>query len=184
MPNRRQEELGAHRLGLRDRRRPGAEAERADDLGEPPRRKARGPQGPGRDGEEHPRGRREARRQVTQRYSIVASRSPELTGAPSFAASLVILPDLWAVISFSIFIASITQTRSPSETSWPSSTGTLKTLPCRGETRSSPEAALPPPAERSRLGARFRPAPAPAAGAPTASPITLTSKSLPPTSTW
>ena len=57
------------------------------------------------------------------------------------------------MISFSIFIASITQIRSPSETSWPSSTGTLKTLPCSGRDRSSlPEAAAPPPA-RSRAAA-------------------------------
>ena len=58
---------------LRDRRRPGAEAERADDLGEPPRREARGPQGAGRDGQEHPRSRGEARREVAPQQVICAT---------------------------------------------------------------------------------------------------------------
>ena len=67
------------------------------------------------------------------------------------------------MISFSIFIASITQIRSPSATSAPFSTATLKTVPCSGDGSASLEALGPPPDLRSRFGGR-RP-PAPAAGA-------------------
>ena len=56
-----------------------------------------------------------------------------LTAAPSATLRVVTLPARWAAISFSIFIASITQTRSPSSTSAPCSTATLKTVPCSGE---------------------------------------------------
>ena len=100
------------------------------DLGQPPRREARErPQGPRRDGQEPPRRGREARREVAAPTRSSRAGRPALTAAPSAIGSSVILPALWAVISFSIFIASITQTRSPSATSWPCSTGTLKTLP-------------------------------------------------------
>ena len=109
--------------------------------------------------------------------------SPEPIAAPSATFRAVTLPERWAVISFSIFIASITQIRSPSETSAPSATATLSTVPCSGEGSASLEAAAPPPAARSRFGG-LRPPPAAGAAAPaTASPITLTSKSLPATST-
>ena len=73
-------------------------------------------------------------------YSIIASTSPLETAAPSATLRAVTLPERWAVISFSIFIASITQIRSPSSTSAPSSTATLSTVPCSGEGSDSLEA--------------------------------------------
>ena len=85
------------------------------------------------------------------------------TAAPSSTLSEVTLPARWAVISFSIFIASITQIRSPSATSAPSSTLTLKTVPCSGEGSASLEAPPPPPALRSRFGGFLPPAAAGAA---------------------
>ena len=63
-PPRRQEGLGPHRLRLRRRRRALPEAEGAGDLGQPPRREARRPQEAGRGGQDLPRRRRQARRQV------------------------------------------------------------------------------------------------------------------------
>ncbi len=107
--------------------------------------------------------------------------SPLETAAPSETLSAVSLPERWAVISFSIFIASITQIRSPSSTLAPCSTATLRTVPWSGEGSASLEAPATPAALRSRFGGRLPP-PAAAAPAP-ASPITLTSKSLPETST-
>ena len=71
--------------------------------------------------------------------------SPEPIAAPSATFRAVTLPERWAVISFSIFIASITQIRSPSATSAPSATATLRTVPCSGEGSASLEAAAPPP---------------------------------------
>ena len=108
--------------------------------------------------------------------------SPLETAAPTSTFSEVTLPERWAVISFSIFIASITQIRSPSATSAPCSTLTLKTVPWSGEASASLEAPAPPPALRSRFGGFLPPAAGAAPPAP-ASPITLTSKSLPETST-
>ena len=59
----------------------------------------------------------------------------------------------------------------------------LKIVPCSGAGSASLEALGPPPDLRSRFGGLARP-PAPAGAIPaTASPITLTSKSLPETST-
>ena len=122
---------------------------------------------------------------VPNAYSITASTSPEETAAPSLTFSVVTLPARCAAISFSIFIASITQIRSPSATSSPSETATFSTVPCSGEGSVSLEALGPEPPERSRRGGRRPPACAdPAEGtAAGASPITLTSKSLPETST-
>ena len=96
-------------------------------------------------------------------------------------------PALWAVISFSIFIASMMQSSWPSSTVSPCLTFTLHMLPCSGEGSVSPPTA-PPPFLRSRgLRGAARPRPArdpfitnpPANGAP----ITLTSKRRPETST-
>src|SRR6185295_14419475 len=87
-------------------------------------------------------------RLVDQRVEIVrrdhlmtASVSPAVTAAPSEIGSSSTLPALWAVISFSIFIASMMQIRAPSSTCAPCSTSTLKTLPWSGEASVSP----PPP---------------------------------------
>ena len=55
--------------------------------------------------------------------------------------SSVTLPARWAVISFSIFIASITQISAPSSTSSPFFTATLRTVPWSGETSVSVGAA-------------------------------------------
>jgi hypothetical protein len=52
-----------------------------------------------------------------------------LIAPPSETLSSVTLPAWWAVISFSIFIASITQISAPSSTSAPFSTATLSTVP-------------------------------------------------------
>ena len=97
--------------------------------------------------------------------------SPALIEAPTSTASDVTLPALWAVISFSIFIASMTTTESPSSTSSPSATSTLKMLPCSGATTSSPE---PPPRRRpcarASAGAWPPAAAAPFARAPRRSP--------------
>ena len=68
--DRRQEGLGPHRLRLRGRRRAAAEDERAGDLGQPPRREARGPQ------EARPR---RSRPSATRRRSSVPAAEP---GAP------------------------------------------------------------------------------------------------------
>ena len=64
---------------------------------------------------------------------MIARTSPAETEAPSTTFSSSTLPARCAVISFSIFIASITQIRSPSATSAPFSTATLKTVPCSGD---------------------------------------------------
>ena len=104
-----------------------------------------------------PLGRRSsARGRAAGRYLITASTSPLETESPSETFSSSTLPERWAAISFSIFIASITQIRSPSETSAPFSTATLKTVPCSGEGSASLEALGPPPDLRSRLGGRLR----------------------------
>ena len=83
------------------------------------------------------------------------------------------------MISFSIFIASITHTTAPASTSWPFSTSTRSTVPWSGDTSvslaPSCEAA---PRERSRRGARRGPRPSSPAAAPAAGggPITFTAK--------
>ena len=117
-------------------------------------------------------------------YSMTARTSPLETAAPSATLREVTLPERWAAISFSIFIASITQIRSPSATSAPCSTATLSTVPCSGEGSDSLEALR----RRRRLALAFRRLAAARRRRPrdppaTASPITLTSKSLPETST-
>ncbi len=60
--DRRQERLAAHRLQLHQRCRAAAENERAGDLGQPPRRETRRPQGAQRHGQDLPRRRQKARR--------------------------------------------------------------------------------------------------------------------------
>ena len=60
---------------------------------------------------------------------ITAIVAPEAIGSPSLTASVSTIPALWAVISFSIFIASMMQTICPSWTSWPCSTSTFHMLP-------------------------------------------------------
>ena len=108
-----------------------------------------------------------------------------MTAAPSEIGSSAITPALWAVISFSIFIASMMQTSAPSSTVAPCSTSTLKTLPWSGEASVSPPAPPPPPPACARGAAAAAAAGAApsAAGAAIASPSTRTSKRLPDTST-
>ncbi len=60
---------------------------------------------------------------------MTASVSPLVTAAPAEMGSSLTVPALWAVISFSIFMASITQMRAPSSTLAPGSTATLSTVP-------------------------------------------------------
>ena len=79
--------------------------------------------------------------------------SPVATEPPTAIGSSATLPALWAVISFSIFIASITATSAPSSTSAPASTATLSTVPWIGEASVSPP---PPPPPRGALGAARR----------------------------
>src|SRR5204863_9970621 len=109
------------------------------------------------------------RRQASE--SMTAIVSPTETGVPSITGSSLIVPDLWAVISFSIFIASMMQMSWPSSTVWPCSTSTFHMLPCSGESSSSAPAWVDPyPDLRApRLGAA-RPAagPAPFGAAPPA----------------
>ena len=71
-----------------------------------------------------------------------------------------------AVISFSIFIASITHTTAPASTSWPCSTFTRRTVPCSGET------SVPCPRRPRRPSAR--------AGAPGALPVEFVPAATPP----
>ena len=119
-------------------------------------------------------------------YLITAIVSPVPMAPPSATFSSSTLPARCAVISFSIFIASITQIRAPASTSWPFSTLTRSTVPCSGEISVSEAPSLPPaPRARSRRGGWRRPvefgrrvAPPVAGG-----PITLTSKRRPLTST-
>ena len=112
---------------------------------------------------------------------MTARVSPLATAAPSEIGSSATVPALWAVISFSIFIASMMQISAPSSTSAPCSTSTLKTLPCSGEVSASPPPPPPPELLRSRRGAGRPAGAAPLAAG--ASPWTLTSKRLPETST-
>src|SRR5271154_7224625 len=84
------------------------------------------------------------------RYLISASTVPWVMAAPVSTANPVITPSLCAVTGFSIFIASSTTTRSPVETSCPSSTATLTTVPCIGAVTASPDAAAPACAPRLR----------------------------------
>ena len=78
-----------------------------------------------------------------------------------------------AVISFSIFIASITQTTAPASTSWPFSTFTRSTVPCSGDVERAVAAAGRRPAalaprRRRALPVEFVPAvtPPPTGGGP------------------
>ena len=74
------------------------------------------------------------------------------------------MPSLWAVTSFSIFIASTIATSVPSLTLAPAVTAIFSTVPCIGLRSSSPLAALAAPfsrraALRARAGRRRAPAP-------------------------
>ena len=94
-------------------------------------------------------------------------------------------PALWAVISFSIFIASMMQMSWPSSTVAPCSTRTFHMLPCSGDSSVSGPPA-PPLLRSARLGLRAAgaaPLDAAAGAVAIASPWTTTSKRLPPTST-
>ena len=73
---------------------------------------------------------------------MMAIWAPDWIGSPSVIDSVSITPALWAVISFSIFIASMMQSSWPSSTVSPCLTSTFHMLPCSGETSSS----APPPA--------------------------------------
>src|SRR3954469_2590865 len=116
-------------------------------------------------------------------YLMTAIVSPVATEPPADTFSSSILPEDGAVISFSIFMASITQMSAPSSTSAPFSTSTFRTVPWIGDT-SSPGAPPPPPPPRlARLGAFFAGAD-PLVATPTgAAPITFTSNLRPETST-
>ncbi|CAM5404095.1 hypothetical protein SALBM311S_11469 [Streptomyces alboniger] len=92
------------------------------------------------------------------------------------------VPDLCAFSGCSIFIASRTTTRSPSLTSWPSSTATLTMVPCIGEARVSPEAAGPDFLAARRLGLAPAARPVRASDMPSETGRE-TSRRLPPTST-
>src|ERR1700676_1576551 len=93
-------------------------------------------------------------------YLISASTVPWVTAAPASTARPVMVPSLCAVTGFSIFIASRTTTRSPADTSWPSSTATFTTVPCIGAVTASPEAAAPAWEPRLRGLGLFRTTPA------------------------
>ena len=84
---------------------------------------------------------------------ITASVSPVATDAPTAIGSSETVPALCAVISFSIFIASITAISAPSSTSAPASTATFSTVPWIGEASVSPP---PPPPRRGALCAARR----------------------------
>src|SRR5690606_8722324 len=118
-------------------------------------------------------------------YLISASTVPWVMAAPASTARPVILPSLWAVTGFSIFIASRTTIRSPADTSCPSSTATLTTVPCIGAVTASPDTAAPPWAPRLRGFGFLRTAPgAPPVPLPSARlPGSETSRRRPPTST-
>ena len=72
-PARQQEGLGPHRQRVRRPTSPAAEDERAGDLGQPPRREARGPQGGHRRGQDLARRRGAARREVGARWPLARS---------------------------------------------------------------------------------------------------------------
>ena len=117
---------------------------------------------------------------------MVAIGSPAAIAAPSAIGSSATTPALWAVISFSIFIASMMQSSWPSSTVSPCLTFTLHMLPCSGEGSVSPPTALPPfLRSRGLRGAAPAAGPAPFITTPPANgaPITLTSKRRPETST-
>ena len=118
---------------------------------------------------------------------IVAIGAPAWIGSPATIGRSAIVPDLCAVISFSIFIASMMQSSWPSSTVSPALTSTFHMLPCSGEDRTSGPPAPPADFRSPRLGAA-RPAAAPfaLAGAPppaNGGPTTRTSKRRPETST-
>jgi len=68
---------------------------------------------------------------------ITARVSPLATEAPTEIGNSATVPALWAVISFSIFIASMTAISAPSSTVAPFSTSTLSTVPWIGEVSAS-----------------------------------------------
>ncbi len=117
---------------------------------------------------------------------IVAIGAPAWIGSPSTIGSSTIVPALWAVISFSIFIASMMQSSWPSSTVSPCLTSTFHMLPCSGEGSTSAPPALPEDFRAERFGA-FAPGAVPLlAGTPppaNGGPTTRTSKRLPETST-
>src|SRR3954470_840940 len=87
-------------------------------------------------------------------YLMTAIVSPAEIAAPSATPSSSTVPAAGAVISFSIFIASITQISAPASTAAPFSTATLSTVPCSGETSlPSADGPLPPPERSRRFGA-------------------------------
>src|SRR3954453_7013036 len=70
---------------------------------------------------------------------------PVVTGWPGSTERLCTVPARWACTSFSIFMASTTQSTRPGSTSSPSDTETERTVPCIGETTASLPPAPPPP---------------------------------------
>src|SRR5919198_767319 len=90
---------------------------------------------------------------------------PAEIGAPSLMGSSAIVPALWAVISFSIFIASMMQMSWPSSTAAPGSTRTFHMLPCSGDSSVSAPPPPPPDLRSPRFGAA-RPAGAEPVGIP------------------
>ena len=90
---------------------------------------------------------------------ITASVSPVATAAPADIGSSATVPDLWAVISFSIFMASITATSAPSSTAAPFLDGHLqdRALEGGGEDIAALAVAGPAPLPGARGGLRGRP---------------------------
>src|SRR5205807_8636656 len=82
---------------------------------------------------------------------IVAIGAPAWIGAPSLTGSSEIVPALCAVISFSIFMASMITSSWPSCTVSPGLTGTFHTFPCSGEVSVSE---LSPPRACTRAARR------------------------------
>src|SRR5205807_2941777 len=138
------------------------EEEGSGDLGEPLKAAARELAE-----ETRRRGGESARGGEADRDQLITARvSPLATEAPTAIGSSVTVPDLCAVISFSIFMASITAISAPSSTAAPCSTATFSTVPWIGETSVSAPPPPPPPARSPRLGGlRAAAAAAPAAGA-------------------
>ena len=85
---------------------------------------------------------------------MVAIGAPALIGSPSAIGSSAIVPALCAVISFSIFIASMMHRIWPSATVSPCLTSTFHMFPCSGDSSmSGPPALEDLPGLAERLGA-------------------------------
>src|SRR5450631_2441396 len=116
---------------------------------------------------------------VARDYSMMTRTSPVPTVSPVVTRISLTVPDLSALMWFSIFIASSTTRAWPLSTVSPIATITFTIVPCMGAVTLPPSAF---PADEERAAARGRARTAATGAAAVSSTQTLTSKRFPSTS--